>query len=113
MGKILQIRVSASTYDVSQVGKRWPKLAAHAWGVDVDKQEHGLLELVETIEDKTRLGLLSFKPQGDFHGALQAAVGLRDRLEEALAEWRASEANSLSDALEDAIDDLEKAAEKV
>ncbi|MGE4551942.1 MAG: hypothetical protein AB7D57_02455 [Desulfovibrionaceae bacterium] len=113
MGKVLQIRVSASTYDESQVGKRWPRLTAHAWGVDADAPGHGVLALIETIEDKARLGLLDFKPGPDFERALAAVTALRDRMEAALADWRAGEANRLSDELEDALGDLEKAAEKV
>lgn len=111
MGKVLQIRVSASTYDAAQVAKRWPRLTAYAWPEDMDASGHGVLELVETIEDKNRLGLLGFQPGPEFVRALEQTVTVRDRLEAALAEWRAPEANRRSDELEDALDTLENIAE--
>ncbi|MEF2144374.1 MAG: hypothetical protein V3573_02915 [Desulfovibrionaceae bacterium] len=114
MGRLLQIRVSASTYDEQAVSKAWPVLAKLAWGVDrVDGAAYGVLELCETIADKARLHLLSDDAALALGKGPEEAEAIRRKLEQALAEWKASEANRLSDDLEEALSELEKRVEKL
>ncbi len=111
MGKILQIRVSASTFNPDQVPKRWPSLYKLAWADQPPGPERGVMELAATLADKQRLGMLPqdaafLKPD------IERAEALAQSLEAALGDWQAAKANEISDRLEDHLDELEKAAEK-
>lgn len=114
MGKYLQIRVSAATPDEPAVTRAWPLLSKLAWGQDrVSGGDYGVLALGRTLAEKQRLGMLAPEAEaalGDGPKRLDALVG---KLEAALGDWKAAEANRLSDDLEDALSELEKAAEKM
>ncbi|MGE4291331.1 MAG: hypothetical protein AB7E32_03880 [Desulfovibrio sp.] len=114
MGKLLQIRVSAATYDEAGVVRIWPRLSRLAWGVDrVPGAAYGVLELGRTLAEKKRLGMLSREAVAVLADGPERLEELVSRLESALGDWKASEANRLSDDLEDALSELEKAAEKL
>ena len=111
MGKLLQIRVSASTFDSDQVVKRWPSLYALAWADEPPGPSRGVLELAATLADRKRLGML---PQDArfLDPDIDRAEALREGLESALGDWQAGRANEISDRLEELLDELEKAAKK-
>lgn len=109
MGNVLQIRVMAKTYDESQVEKTWPHLVAMTWEQPRSEgRPHGVIELVEDLKDKLELGMLSKPDEQDLGEVIRKAFNLKLQLEDALGNWKATEANTISFALEDFLDDLEK-----
>lgn len=108
MGKILQIRVSASTHDLRAVSRAWPRLVAivqagGATGLDTI----GVLELIEKMHDQARFGLMPDDAKRLLGSGLDNLTSLKRRLETALENWQAQEANLLSDAIEDTMTQLE------
>ena len=114
MGKILQIRVTAWTYDEDEVTRTWPRLTALVWP-ERDKwaaagAKHGVLELAKALPDVARFGDWPEAARLALKGGIDQVYGLSVKLETALADWQPSVANSLSDELEDALTALEKKA---
>lgn len=114
MGRILQIRVSAQTWDPREVERRWPGLSALAWpeadmprGAMRRDGTVGVLELVAILGDEVRYGKADPAVRQALEPLLPEAEGIRSRLEAALADWKPAEANALSDRLEEALDRLE------
>jgi hypothetical protein len=115
MGKILQVRVSATTYEPSDVYRQWPELGRLAWGEKqfVDLKAVGVRELTAALEDQWKFG-------EDWPGDLKKllakdVVALREmdrRLEDALADRRADAADRITYELEDALDELEGLVKK-
>ncbi len=111
MGKVLQVRVSAQTYDPDAVYKQWPGVSRLAWGQKEYAVETGVgvRELVTKLNDLWKFG-------NDWSPEAQKAVGqvvpellkLNEKLEHALAERQPSEADKLTYALEDGLDGLER-----
>jgi len=112
MGKLLQIRVSAQTWDPEAVCKTWPRLCAVA--EPASKTEagsralHDVLALTRALQDSLEFGpwskafVAAAKP-GVKEARLQAT-----QLEKALADWDATLANACSDRLEEALHELER-----
>lgn len=112
MGRLLQVRVSASTYDEVGVTRAWPRLSGLAWGQDrVSGARYGVFELARTLFEKRRLGMLSPEADTALGDGPQRLEALCERLGAALADWKPTEANRLTDELEDLLTELEKAAE--
>ncbi|WP_031387606.1 hypothetical protein [Desulfonatronum thiodismutans] len=115
MGKVLQIRVSATTYDPDEVYRQWPALSRLSWGEKhyADLKVVGVRELVAALEDKWKFG--EDWPQ-DLKNSLAKDVGaLREldrRLEDALADRQADAADRITYELEDALDELEGLVKK-
>lgn len=114
MGRALQIRVSAVTWNEDLLEECWPRLTELAFSVPVSHERRGVLEMVRALDDG-----LKFLPWSE---ARRAALGpgihkaarlkaarLKAELEAALADWDPGKANRLSDQLEDVLDDMEKA----
>lgn len=114
MGRTLQIRVSAWTFDPAEVEKRWPRLVALGFSPPVLlKQERGVLELVDNLVDRQDMGVLP-EPAGKVLAEPIARAGAaRERLTAALAEWNARAANTETDAIEEALDEAEQEARKL
>lgn len=112
MGDVLQIRVSASTYDERDVTRRWPRATTLAWGDREPVGPRGVLELVETLADVIEFADVPFTDdaaRSNVSDALALTTRKKQQLEAHLADWQASEANAASYALEEALDDVEKA----
>lgn len=108
MGKILQIRVSAWTYREEDVFETWSDLSELAWPrPPYPGEKRGVLELVTALENGLAFGNWPKPRISGLKDGIAHVVGLKARLEEALANWEPREANSLSDQLEDALDVLE------
>ena len=107
MGKILQIRVSAWTYDEGEVEEAWPRLAELAFSVPLTHRKRGVLEMVGALDDGLRFMDWSPALKDSLTPGLRRVVAIRDQLEGALADWDPRRANTLSDALEDALDAVE------
>lgn len=115
MGRILQIRVTATTYRPEDVGEAWPRLSALAWphppqiaGPPV--RERGVLELVGTLDDRVRFVLEDGTLRQRVVQRVEAAAGIVADLEAALADWDAARANLVTQELEAALDELEALA---
>jgi hypothetical protein len=115
MGKVLTIRVTASTYDVQEVAQRWPTLCRLAWPNRLRNEDpDGVLELAAALRDQTRfnddMSREAKELLGD--GAARAAQ-LARALEDALADRNPQAADKLSYEIEDCLDGLEKSAAKL
>lgn len=119
MGRTLQIRVSASTFDPAEVERRWPRLVALAFSPVAVKipalppETRGVLELVTHLADRLEIGLLPEEALRELADGIKKAAAARDRLEAELGEWNARAANALTDEIEDALDELESQARQL
>ncbi|SMP78204.1 hypothetical protein SAMN06295888_13027 [Desulfonatronum zhilinae] len=115
MGKILQVRVSAVTYDPDDVYSRWPELSRLAWGEkqSVDLKDVGVRQLTAVLEDKWKFG--EDWPQDLKNSLAKDVEALREldrRLEDALADRQADAADRITYELEDVLDELESVVKK-
>ncbi|UZP67864.1 hypothetical protein N1030_02495 [Desulfovibrio mangrovi] len=114
MGKVLQVRVWATTYDEDDVLREWPRLHRLAWpeedSVYVAKQ--GVLELIDTLVDAHRFADWSAEVKDVTAEGLQRLDKLRQELDAALADWDPARANKLTDQMEDVLTGIEKVLPK-
>ncbi|MDO9630290.1 MAG: hypothetical protein Q7I92_00110 [Humidesulfovibrio sp.] len=119
MGRTLQIRVSASTFDPAEVERRWPRLSALAFSPVAAKipalppETRGVQELVVHLADRLEIGMLPDEAARELADGIRKAASSRARLEAELAEWNAKAANAATDEIEDALDELEAQAKKL
>ena len=110
MGKVLQVRVWASTYSEDDVKGEWPRLFELAF--PEDKQLYvakaGVLEMIDTLVDACRFADWSDGLKDYAKEPLDAIMKLRKELDEALSDWNPQLANVLTNKIEDALSDLEK-----
>lgn len=110
MGKVLQIRVSASTYDPEDVYRVWPRLSKLAWGDKrfAENASIGVRELAAKLADRSKF---DNDWADDVKRIVEEAVPnldeLDNRLETALADRNPSKADGISYELEDALSELE------
>ena len=114
MGRILQIRVSAWTYDEEEVLQAWPKLCALVWS-QLDQwgpagMKRGVTELAGYLPDALRFSDLPDDVKKLLFPGVKKVAGILDDMRKALADWDPRKANTLSDALEEALSELEKDA---
>ncbi len=108
MGEALQIRVSAVTWNEELVEKLWPRLTALAATVPTNTQKHGVLELVQALHEGLRFMDWPKERKDALSPGVTKAVTIKRALEDALAMWKPSEANKLSEQLEAVLDTLER-----
>ncbi|SIN69526.1 hypothetical protein [Halodesulfovibrio marinisediminis] len=110
MGKVLQVRVWASTYSEDEVKEAWPRLYELAFPKEQQRYvaKAGVIEMIETLVDACRFADWSDELKAYAKEPLDAIFALRQELEEALSEWNPQKANQLTDKIEDALSDLEK-----
>ncbi|GAU09129.1 hypothetical protein [Desulfoplanes formicivorans] len=113
MGRFLQIRVMAYTYDKEDMAKAWPKLHALAFPATPSPslgmpRKKGVLELVDSLVDQVRFDMIDASVQNVLGPRMEQAKHLKQELEQALADWNPQKANTLSDKLEELLDELEK-----
>jgi len=119
MGRTLQIRVSATTFDPAEVERRWPRLVALAFSPVAVKipalppETRGVLELVSHLADRLEIGMLPDEALRELTDGIRKAAAARDRLEAELGEWNARAANAATDEIEDALDELESQARQL
>lgn len=114
MGRILQIRVSAWTYDEDEVVEAWPRLCALVWS-QLDKwgpanMKRGVTELAGYLLDALRFSDLPEDVKKALRPGAERVAAILEDMRSALADWDPRRANQLSDALEDALFALEKEA---
>jgi len=112
MGKILQIRVMAYTYDEGDVLKAWPKLSAIAfpehYPASPVSTRKGVFELIDSLVDQIRFDMVDTSAKQALSAGTDDLKELKTRIEQALADWNPQQANKLSDDLEQMLDELEK-----
>ena len=119
MGRTLQIRVSATTFDPAEVERRWPRLSALAFSPVAVKipalpqETRGVQELVTHLADRLEIGMLPVEAASVLAGGIKKAAAARARLEAELADWNAKAANTATDQIEDALDELESQAKQL
>ena len=114
MGRILQIRVSAWTYDEDEVVQAWPRLCALVWP-QLDKwgpanMKRGVTELAGYLPDALRFSDVPEAQKKALRPGAEKAAAILEEMRAALADWDPRRANKLSDALEEALFELEKEA---
>jgi hypothetical protein len=107
VGKVLQIRVSAWTYDEAEVEAAWPRMAELAFSVPLSHNKRGVLEMITALDDGLRFMDWPASLKDSIAPGLQRVVAIRDQLEGALADWDPRRANVLSNELENALDAVE------
>lgn len=111
MGRIIQIRVSASTPDEKDVERAWPVLNKLVWTRgEFMNPARGAVELAHAAYTAVDAGLIDEKQAEALNDKAREAESLRLRMEAALAERNAAEADTLSYQLEDALDEMETIA---
>ena len=119
MGRTLQIRVSATTFDPAEVERRWPRLSVLAFSPVAVKipalppETRGVQELVTHLADRLEIGMLPAEAARALAGGITKAAAVRARLEAELADWNAKAANTATDQIEDALDELESLARQL
>lgn len=109
MGKALQIRVSAVTWNEDLLEQYWPLLSELAFSVPIKHEKHGVLEMVRALDQGLEFMKWSDARRAAMGPGIREAARLKEELEAALADWQPREANTLSDQLEDVLDQLEQA----
>lgn len=107
MGKALQIRVSAVTWNEDLLAELWPQLSELAFGVPIKHERRGVLEMVRALDEGLKFMDWPKERCAYLRAGVERAVAYKAQLEAALADWDPREANRLSDALEDELDKLE------
>jgi hypothetical protein len=118
MGKILQIRVIATTYRAEEVKEAWPRLSALAWPhpprvAGPPPEARGVLELAGVLHDRARFVHKDGALAPELMQGLADAAQKRRDIEAALADWAPERANTLSQELESLLDELEGLAPDV
>lgn len=109
MGKVLQIRVIAVTWDESLVEDEWPRLSRLAFSVPIRLEKRGVLEMVKALSEGLQFMKWSDERKNALGPGIRKAAEIRAELEKSLADWDPRKANDLSNRLEDTLDDLERA----
>ncbi len=108
MGKALQIRVSAVTWNESLPEELWPQLFELAKAVPSSEKKLGVIEMVTRLGDGLQFMDWSKERKNLLNHGIKQAVSTVKALEKALADWDPRTANGLSDTLEDILDTLEQ-----
>ena len=112
MGKLLQVRVSAWTFNEDEVEKAYPSLWNLVWQDPDVIPKKGVLELTEAVFDAVRVGLIDDHKAEALKDGAEKAEDLRLKIEKFLGEWKAGEADKCIYELEDLLAALEDIAEK-
>ena len=138
MGKILDIRVMAQTYNEDDVAKAWPRLVLLAWpewsaklGLDrvsddlpgysvglspvekaLGQRKHGVMELAEALPDLLKFGDLPDNLTRVLKEPVELVDKLKRELDSALGDWNTKSASALTFKLEDALGAAERAIDQ-
>ena len=111
MGKVLQVRVYAYTYDEADVRKAWPRL----WSLAFEESKPGfpyemagVLELVRALDDLYQFGVVPEAVRAVLATGLPKVVTAVEALQRHLADWNPQAANQASDRIEEGLGELEK-----
>jgi hypothetical protein len=111
MGKVLQIRVYAYTYNEEDVRKAWPRL----WSLAFEETKPGfpyemagVLELVRALDDLYQFGVMPEAFRTVVASGLPKVVKAVEELQRHLADWNPQAANQASDRIEEGLGELER-----
>lgn len=118
MGKILQIRVIATTFRPEDVHENWPRLSAMAWPHPPQisgppLEQRGVLELAGVLHDRARFVYKDGELDADLLDGLGEAARLKSEVEAALGDWDPERAHQQSLELEKLFGRLERLAPEV
>ncbi len=108
MGKALQIRVSAVTWNEALLKKLWPKLNEFAFNIPHKHPKQGVLEMVQCLGDGLQFMPWQAERKEKLGPNIIKAVETMRNLENALANWEPRKAHELSEQLEDILNSLEQ-----
>lgn len=109
MGKVLQIRVIAVTWNEDLLEENWPRLSTLAFQTSIKFENHGLLEMVRGLAEGLEFMKWPEKRREALGPGIRECARIRKELERALADWEPRKANDLGNELEDTLDKLERA----
>lgn len=116
MGRVLTVRVQASTFREDDVRRAWPRL----WHLAFEAHQpafpcamRGVLELVRAVDDLRQFVRLEAEVTAALEAGLPAVLAAWRALEDALGRWDVRAALAATDALEDALDHLERQMPRV
>lgn len=113
MGRVLQVRVSASTYRDADVVRAWPLLTELVWPEGaVGPEGGGVLALVAMLDGAWNFAGWEKGLREELGPDIAELVRIATQLEKALASWKPQEANTLTDDLESVLDSLEQQYKK-
>ncbi len=111
MGKILVVRVSASTYDDADVKKRYPLLYQFAWPVNDDyipaAQRFGIMELITTLDEAIDFADWPQNVKTVLAPFIEEISHLQKTMQELILAWQPKEADAISYQIEEKLDELE------
>ena len=117
MGKILQIRVSAWTYDEDEVLAAWPRLCGIVWPQleqwGPTGMKHGVTELAGYLPDALRFSDLPEAEKKALRPGADNVANILEQMRSALASWDPRKAHALSEVLEEALSELETEAARL
>lgn len=128
MGRVLTVRMIATTYREEEVFASWPRLCALAWPgkgtvcrdgwkpapvtfappVAADPVRRGVVELVSGLLEESRLGDWDKTVKNSLQSGLVDLEKAFRQLESALADWQGQAANAATNDMEDCLDSLEE-----
>lgn len=108
MGKVLQIRVIAETWNYDLVEDDWPRLSQLAFSLPIKLENRGVLEMVRALQEGLEFMNWPAERQEALGPGIRECARLRDDIYRALSDWDPRRANDLSNKLEDALDRLER-----
>lgn len=108
MGKVLQIRVIATTWNDELLEDYWPRLTQLAFAVPIKLENHGVLEMVRALSEGLQFAKWPESRREALRQGIGEAAAIRDAINTALADWDPRKANELSNRLEDVLDKLER-----
>lgn len=109
MGKVLQIRVIAVTWNDELLEDYWPRLTRLAFSVPIKLENHGVLEMVRALSEGLQFMKWSEARKEGMGPGIREAARIRSEIEKALSDWEPRKANDLSNQLENCLDALERA----
>lgn len=107
VGKVLQVRVSATTWNEELVEKMWPNLYELAFSVPTKFSQHGVSDLIRGLDEGLKYLDWSEQRQTKMGPSISHIAQLQRDLERALADWNVTVANNLTDEIEKQLDQLE------
>ncbi|WP_456325558.1 hypothetical protein [Desulfonauticus submarinus] len=114
MGRVLQIRVIAYTFNLKEVNQNWPTLYKIATDDAYNKKEFGLLELIQKVKEKVLFSEdLNSKLKNTLTPYIDKLNILCTQLEDALSNWKPKNANEISYQIEDVLDNAEEAVKEI
>lgn len=112
MGRVIQVRVSASTFSEDEVRRAWPKLWDLAFERNTPGFPHemkGVFELVRALDDLYQFGDMDSTAHEALAAGLPRVLADIGELQRQLADWNPQAANRATDRIEDGLSELEKA----